>query len=135
MLPIPRRWTDLKDRATKLLRNRREALLIYFHKSFRILCSENNKLHMFGKYRCTIINVRKSVCDQPSNDKEEAQTQFSNFLTSQAKPLHSGIVKEILRTLFCFPAGEVCSCSIIRTTWSFFFGRQKRRFSVYYRTK
>ena len=52
---------------------------------------------MFGKYRCTIINVRKSVCDQPSNDKEEAQTQFSNFLTSQAKPLHSEIVKEMLR--------------------------------------
>ena len=37
------------------------------------------------------------VCDQPSNDKEEAQTQFSNFLTSQAKPLHSEIVKEMLR--------------------------------------
>ena len=58
-----------------------------------------------------MIYVRQSDSDQPSNDKEEAQAQFSNFLTSQAKPLHSGIVKVMLRMLFCFPAGEVCSCS------------------------
>ena len=39
-----------------------------------------------------MIYVRQSDSDQPSNDKEEAQAQFSNFLTSQAKPLHSELV-------------------------------------------
>ena len=58
-----------------------------------------------------MIYVRQSDSDQPSNDKEEAQAQFSNFLTSQAKPLHSELVKEML--LFSCHSAEICSLVMV----------------------